>query len=227
LDEGELVEAQNVLKMGYDLFRRSGNILGIGFALSKMGLAADAEKDYARARRYYEEGLEIFNRFEDQAGLAYTNSRLSQTAYAEGHYNEAVHYGQLGLAQFEKIGHKWGVGACLCRLGFAYIELNELEKAEDCFHKALELATSMQHIPLSLYALAGIANLLAVTGEEVRAVELSAFVLSRHDATGYRDLAGRRLPGLEASLGADVYSAAFERGQAMQLDEMVRLHRGA
>jgi len=223
LDEGENVEAQNFFQTGYGLFERSENILGIGFALSKMGLAADAEQDYSTARRYYEEGLEIFNQFGDQAGLAYINSRISQTAYAEGHYHEAVRYGLLGLQQFEDIGHRWGVGACLCRIGFAHLELNEPEKAEECFQKALEQAVSMKHIPLTLYAIAGNANLLAVQGKNIRAVELSAFVQSQHEASIiYRDLAGKRLPGLEAALGAEVYEAAFERGKTQILDEIVR-----
>ena len=210
------------LQESYGLYEQEGNLWGMAFVLSKLGLVADGQKDHTQAKRYYQEALEILDGFGDRAGQAYTTSRMSLTAYAEGRYAEARKLGRCGYELFEELGHRWGMGASLCRIGFAALGLGRRREAGTCFHKALELAARMQHIPLILYSLAGMASLLAEEGEEARAVELLTFV-EQHPQTPptYLDIAGRWFSDMETRLPPDARSAARERGKASELEVIV------
>jgi hypothetical protein len=194
----------------------------MAFVLSKQGLVADAEKDHPRAKRYHHEALQMLYAFGDRAGQAYATSRLSLTAYGQGNYSEAWHMGRRGYELFEELGHRWGMGASLCRIGFAALGLERRREADTCFRDALELAGSMQHVPLILYSLAGIACLTAEEGEGAQAVELLTFV-EEHSQTPpiYLDIATRWFSDIETRLPPEALSAARERGAASELEGVV------
>jgi hypothetical protein len=174
------------------------------------------------ARRYHQEALQILAGFGDRAGEAYATSRLSLTAYGQGKYAEARQLGRHGYDLFEELGHRWGMGASLCRIGFAALGLRRGREAKTCFHKALELAAGMQHVPLILYSLAGMASLLAEEGKEVQAVELLALV-EEHPQTPptYLDIAERWFSDMETRLPREALSAARDRGGASELKAIV------
>lgn len=218
--QGDYAEAKNHFDDSYQIYRNVNDLVGTSFALSKLGLIADALQDYASARNYHEQGLEIFSRFGDKAGIGYTNSRMSLTSYGEGNYAEAIQYGRLGLESFTEIGHLWGIGASNCRIGFAAIELGELELAEICFQEALKRAQEAQHTPLILYALAGLGNLLCMQGYLENGVELIAFV-QEHPMTPsiYRELAEKHLAEFEQRMGSEAFNAAQMHGREVDLEE--------
>lgn len=130
--------------------------------------------------------------------------------------------GRRGYELFEELGHRWGRGASLCRIGFAALGLGRRGEARTCFREALELAASMQHVPLILYSLAGMACLMAEEGKEAQAVELLTMV-EEHAQTPpiYLDIAARWFSDIEARLPAETLSAARERGGESELDGIV------
>jgi hypothetical protein len=194
----------------------------MAFVVDKQGLVADAEKDHTKAKRYHSEALQILSGFGDRAGQAYATSRLSLTAYSQSNYTEAWHMGRRGYELFEELGHRWGMGASLCRIGFAALGLGRSGEAGSCFHKALEFAAGMRHVPLILYSLAGMASLLVEEGEEARAVELLTMV-EEHPQTPpiYLDVAARWFSDIGTRLPRDTLSAARERGRESELDAVV------
>lgn len=210
------------LQESYSLYREQGNRWGMAFVLSKQGLVADAQKDYSQAMRYHQKAYEIFAGFGDRAGQAYTTSRLSLSAYGQGRYSEARQLGRRGHELFEELGHRWGMGASLCRIGFSALGLKHRREAKTCFQEALELAASMQHVPLILYSLAGKACLLAEEGKEAEAVELLTLVEEHPQTpTTYLDSAERWFSGIETRLPRAALAAARERGGASELDAIV------
>jgi hypothetical protein len=64
----------------------------LGFALSKLGLLADAEADYANAIDLHVEARGVFARAGDQGGAGYTLSRASMSAYCLGDYAQAMQH---------------------------------------------------------------------------------------------------------------------------------------
>lgn len=66
-------------------------------------------------------------------------------------YDEARRLGRVGYDVFEELGLRWGMGASLCRIGFAEIGLANFTEATNSFHEALMQAMKAQKTPLVLY----------------------------------------------------------------------------
>jgi tetratricopeptide (TPR) repeat protein len=194
----------------------------LGFAISKLGLLADAEGDYEAAIRLHLEARELFARAGDDAGAGYTQSRASMSAYCLGEYEQALEYGLAGYEGFEHANHRWGMTAALCRLGFAAAALGRFDEAREHLRGALELARAMQATSLLLHALSGMGVLLARQGEDRAAAEVLFFSLG-HEAMPptYRQVADPTLEELQGKLDPDELASAREVAAGLVLDELV------
>jgi tetratricopeptide (TPR) repeat protein len=199
-----------------------GGLLMRGFALSKLGLLADAECDYAKAIDLHLEASELFAGAGDQAGAGYTQSRASMSAYCLGDYEQAMRHGVAGYEGFESANHRWGMTAALCRLGFAAAALGRFDEARDYLRRALELARAMQATSLLLHAVSGTGVLLACEGADRRAAEVLLFTLG-HEAmpATYRQVAEPTLDELQARLDPEELAEAREAAASMDLDKLV------
>jgi predicted ATPase/class 3 adenylate cyclase len=199
-----------------------GGPLMRGFALSKLGLLADAEGDYAKAIDVHLEASELFAGAGDQAGAGYTQSRASMSAYCLGDYGQAMHYALAGYEGFEQANHRWGMTAALCRLGFASGALGRFDESREHLRRALELAREMQATSLVLHALSGVGVLLAREGEDRRGAEVLLFSLG-HEAMPLlnRTVAQPTLDRLETELDPAELAEAREVAESTDLDELV------
>jgi predicted ATPase/DNA-binding SARP family transcriptional activator len=189
---GEYDEGMRSFKTSYALFTENGNTWAASFALSKMGLAADGLGEHAAAMKYFDEAYQIFLETGDITGQGYSLSRMSIGAYYLEDYQEAVAFGEQAFALFKETGHRWGMCTSLCRLGFAYLGKGEIQKANMNFDSALKQALDSQLVPLSLYALAGIASVLVLEGEFKKGWELFNYVQSHPKTPAlYIDVARR------------------------------------
>jgi predicted ATPase/class 3 adenylate cyclase len=219
---GDNNEADALYQESLSFFEREGNLWGKTFTISKMGSVADSLKDFKLAKRLHEESRELFVKFGDLAGEAYTNSRLSIVAYHEGDYAEAVRYGRVGLDKFDKLGQSWGVPISLCRIGFPTLAMGEVDKAEDCFFQAMELALKTDYVHMVLYALSGIASVMVEEREYEKAAEIFGLFLHHPQTPAmYKEFTQRWHDELTMKLPTDVYEAAYERGKASELDQIV------
>lgn len=219
---GEYEQGLLSLQKCYELFEERGTLWGTAFTLSKMGLAVDGLGEHARAKKYHEEALSVFELLDSQAGKAYALSRMSMSAYFMEEYPEAARLGQEGYAMFEKIGHRWGLCTALCGLGFASIGLRDLAKAKACFQTALKESRSDQIVPQSLYALLGLACLVALEGEEKKALEVVRYVRAHPETpTIYLEQASRWIRGVEQE-SPQYREQEGARGEAAKsIDEVV------
>jgi tetratricopeptide (TPR) repeat protein len=194
----------------------------LGFALSKLGLLAAAEGDYAKAIDLHLEASELFSGAGDQGGAGYTLSRASTSAYCLGDYELAMQHALAGYEGFEQANHRWGMTIALCHLGFAAAALGHFDDARDYLRRALEFAREMQATSLLLLALSGVGVLLAREGEDRRAAGVLLFSLG-HEAmpATYRQVAQPTLAELQARLDPEELAAAGEAAASMDLDELV------
>ena len=218
---GEYEQGLLSFEKSYELFARSGALWGTAFALSKMGLASDGLGEHAQALRYHQEALSTFERVGNNVGKAYSLSRMSMSACFLGEYPQAIRFGQEGQRIFEETGHRWGVCASLCRLGFATIGLGDVERAKGHFETALRQSQEHQILPLSLYALAGLACTLAQEGEKGRALELFRYV-RRHPQTPapYLEQALRWIGDQDQASPEEGSPAAGAGGEMEAIDEV-------
>ena len=174
---GEYDRGLESLQKCYELYEERGILWGMAFAMSKMGLAEDGLGDFHLAKQYHQQALSIFDRNSNQAGKGYALSRMSMSSYFLEEYSQSIDLAQAGYQIFLTLGHHWGVCTSLCRLGFGYIGMEKLGEARNCFCDALQQSRKYKMIPLSLYALAGMAAVKILSkGEEKSALELFRYV---------------------------------------------------
>jgi tetratricopeptide (TPR) repeat protein len=199
-----------------------GNPQMLAYALSKLGILADAEQSYAAAMRLHMQANELFTGVGDAGGAGYTLSRASLSAYGTEDYEEALRLGRAGYAAFSEVNHRWGTIAALCRIGFAALALDELDEAQQSFRAALERANASQAVSLELLALTGMGALLRETGEPEQAAALLTFALGHEQLPPSYSIAARpALEALEAELPPEQLAAARDAAAARSLDDFV------
>ena len=194
----------------------------LAYALSKLGILADAEERYADAMRLHMEANELFAGVGDVGGAGYTLSRASLSAYGMEDYEEALRLGRAGYEAFSEVNHRWGMIAALCRIGFAALALGDVDEAQRTFRAALERAHASAAISLELLALSGVGALLRETGEREQAATMLTFALGHEQLPPSYSFAARpALEALEAELPPEQLAAARLAAAAASLDDLV------
>jgi serine/threonine protein kinase/tetratricopeptide (TPR) repeat protein len=217
LSRQEWIDAQSVsLEMN--------NRLLLAFVQSKLALLEDELGNYETAIKIQLDTREIFKHFGDRAGIGYANSRLSYTLNNMGEFSEAKRSGREGLQYFKEVNHRWGIPASYCRIGFAEIGLGEYESAWGHFTEALNLAQQSQILSLILYALIGIADLLARHGEYEQGIIILYYVTS-HSATPvtYKDIADKVLSDVEGDISDQELERLQDKGRESELQGIIDL----
>ncbi len=217
---GEYDEARAHFDDSYRIFQALGNQWALAFALSKLGLAADALKDYQRAVDYHHEARDIFVRFGDRAGEAYTLSRLSMSLHGLGQIEAAIRSGRQGLELFEEIGHRWGIGVSLCRIGFPVLDSGDIQEARSLFCEALERALEFKMESLALYALGGLASVYTAESKYQEALQIFAVFLE-HPVTPaiYKEIAQPYVERARASASAEMIESSKIDLEDFQLED--------
>lgn len=220
---GEYPEARTYFDESHRIFKSLGNQWLLAFALSKLGLAADALKEFQRAVDYHYEARDIFVGLGDRAGEAYTLSRLSMSLYGLGRNEEAIRAGRQGFEQFEEIGHRWGIGVSLCRIGFPVLDSGDISEARSLFSQALERALEFKMESLALYALGGLASVLANEGEYQEALEIFA-VFVEHPVTPaiYKEIAQPYTDKVYSSVSEEEIESSMVEMEDFRLEEFAR-----
>jgi tetratricopeptide (TPR) repeat protein len=188
---------------------RAGSPQMLAYALSKLGILADAEERYADAMRLHMEANEMFGAVGDSGGMGYTLSRASLSAYGLGDYQEALRLGRAGFDAFGEVNHRWGMMSSLCRIGFAALALGDIDESQTTFRIALEQAHASSAISLELLALSGIGAALSAQGERELAATVLIYTLGHAQLPqAYRFTAQPVLDGLEAQLPPEQLAAA-------------------
>jgi predicted ATPase/DNA-binding SARP family transcriptional activator len=200
------------------------------FAFAALGHVAFAREDHDEARRCYRESLSLFRAVGQTWTVGRLYSHLGDVAMAVGDYEEAKARHQQALACYHEIGvywvgqrgaigGSWGVPVSLQRLGDVALAQGDLAEAERCYGLALEAASDRPEGGLKPHVLLGPAALLARTGEEEQAVEVTA--LARHHPASVeetRTKADELLERLRSELPPAAYAAAEFRGRARDLE---------
>jgi tetratricopeptide (TPR) repeat protein len=199
-----------------------GNPQFLAYAISKLGILADAEERYADAMRLHMEANELFAGVGDVGGAGYALSRASLSAYGTEEYEEALRLGRAGYEAFGEVNHRWGIIAALCRIGFAALALDDVDEAQRTFREALERAHASAAISLELLALSGVGAVLRERGEPEQAATVLTFALGHEQLPpSYRIAARPALETLEAELPPEQLAAARLAAGATSLEDLI------
>ena len=224
-EDGEFEKADGVFADGLRVANTTGATLARAYAISKLGLTAEARGEHERAIDFHHEGREAFVKMGDPAGEAYTLSRLSFTYWRIGEYEKAREFALEALFGFEQVNHRWGTLATLSRLGMAEIGLGELESAETRFRSLIARSTEYGMPRMGeLYGWIGLARLAAERGNQSLAVEfLSSLKADPSTPRSFLQmLVDPSLERLRSSMSQTEFAAALERGRTADSGELSR-----
>jgi tetratricopeptide (TPR) repeat protein len=222
-EEGDFERADEIFAKGLRVADTTGATLARAYAISKLGLTADARGEHEKAIDFHHEGREAFVKMGDPAGEAYTLSRLSFTYWRIGDYEKAREYALEGLFGFEQVNHRWGTLATLSRLGMAEVGLGELESAEMHFRSLIAKSTEFGMPRMGeLYGRIGMARIAAERGEMNLAAEvLSALEADPETPKSFRGmLVDPSLDRLRSSMDPTDFDDAAERGRSADADDL-------
>jgi hypothetical protein len=145
---------------------------------------------------------------------------LGAIALVEGAYEEAQRYLCQSVTAYKEWGRRDELGWAHALLGYAARGLGQHSEAEQHLRGALRTGVELGAFFPIIYALPGVALLLADRGEVERAVALYALA-ARHpfvaNSRWFEDVAGQQIAAAAETLAPDVVAAARERGQAGDL----------
>jgi predicted ATPase/class 3 adenylate cyclase len=218
----DLDSARTSFEASRDAAAALGNPQLLPYALSKLGILADAEERYADALELHMEANRRFAAVGDSGGIGYALSRASLSAYGSGDYERALQLGRAGYEAFSEVNHRWGTIAALCRIGFAALQLGDPADAADSFRQALAQAHASEAISLELLALSGIGAVLAETDRGGQAAVMLIFALGHEYLPSAYGFAARpALEKLEAELAPGELAAAREAAAHAGLADLV------
>ena len=189
--------------------------VNIAFALSKLGIAAEYEGDFAGGLRYH---LDAHGRFEhvgDPAGVGYAMSRASVDAYALGAFSDALGYSETALEAWRSIDHPWGISYSLARAGLAQARLGSTDEARARMAEAYEAARDGDIEYLMTYATAGLGVVLWLEGDAARAASILGSVFADES---FPSLVKRHFDGDRDAIHAELGPARLQRLRRMRRD---------
>jgi tetratricopeptide (TPR) repeat protein len=194
----------------------------VAYGLGLLGIIVLWEGALEEAEGYLQEGIATARATDDAWYVALASAGLGELAYERGQYEMARLYAGEALVFFRESGALAWSWMPSYVLGQTARAQGELREAWQHLRESLRYSVINRAIVATISVLCAMAALLAAEGQKERAVERLAFVLN-HRATMAHDRkrARRLLAKLETELPPDVFAAAQERGQALELEAVV------
>ena len=227
LNEGRLghfTEAERLLMERITIGRETGNLglIATSYALISHQVCF-FQGNFAQARAAADEALKLGNEISDSISISGASATLGLLANMNEDYSaakrlcrEAVN-ASVGYADFGKLA-TWGLAVASCGLG-------HYEGARAQLSTALHYLSSVQGVVGQLASLPVAAIIYAHQGYAVRAVEWLALALSHPVSNpGWMakwPLLDRLQEKLKQTLGTNEFSAAWQRGQYLDLQDVI------
>ncbi|HVF98273.1 MAG TPA: tetratricopeptide repeat protein, partial [Chloroflexia bacterium] len=219
---------EECLAMRRDLMSRGvGDLGGIAGALGNLGLVAWSLGDHAAAHKLTRESLEVLRELGDRHGVARSLTGLGAIAYSQGNHAEAKASYAEALELFEEFGDRQSVAMILNNLGETALAQSNLEEASAYFKDGMVALRDIGNRAAVGGCLDGLAQIAAAEGNPERAALLFGATDGIMQATGEAVPVANRaeyaqiVAGVRDSLGKEAFEAAWDKGQAMSLDEAV------
>ncbi len=233
LHQGRYEEAIQLLEQSLKLRRELDDMWGMATCLNNLGAAAGRLGHNRRAAGYYEEGLALSRQLGNLVLAAMLLTNLGDVAQEEGSREEAQALYAESLTLRRQLGEKVGIGYSLMRLGGIALDLGHPQRAYHDYAECLDLFDELGDREHLVYCLEAIAEVKASEGS----IETAATLWGSAEAL--RQEMGIPLPpnkeaslrpkqeGVRVRIDDDGWNSAWSAGQALNLEEAVKLARKA
>ena len=208
-----------------------GDTWGAAGAHLILGLVARGQGDYARAAPLLEEGVAQFRRLGDKWAIALALNDLGLVLREMGEYDRAQALLEEGLALFRELGDRWGIAFSHANLGIVAWNRREYEQAAGLFNDSLRLRKDLGDRRGISTSLTGLATVAAAQGRPEPAAVLFGAAEALREALGIppppfiRDEYARQIARVRERLDEVSFSAAWQRGRAMNMDQAIEYAR--
>jgi predicted ATPase/class 3 adenylate cyclase len=162
--------------------------------------------------------------------MAFAAVNLGEVAWRSREFRTSLEYSANAAELFRELGDDGGVWTAIDTCGWAAIALSDPLRGERFLGEALRIAGRLRARRPAAQSACGLGAALIGLGEAERGTQLvgaAGFLLEELDAALadaiQEELRERAIAEGRAALGADAFAAAWARGEAMALDEMVEL----
>src|SRR2546421_471148 len=138
-DNGDDVDAAEILRVEYRLAAETKNMWGQGGALVGLGDVYFAQGDYVRAADNYQQVLTLAEKGGVKEGIAAVSAKMGNLHYAQGNFAEAMEYYLKSIRLYEELGSKLEITYPLANLGNAYFAQGNYEKALAQYQNILKI----------------------------------------------------------------------------------------
>ena len=195
--------------------------------LLNLGIAAEWRGDFPAQARAYDRAEPIFRELGYESSLLSLLNNRGYTALMLGDYGRA----ETVLRECLERGKAKGVGMPgyhLLNLGLAHLRLGRIEEARQEFREALDEGVREAVRDVVFYALEGLANVSAATGDDLRAARLWGASEAIGEALGTKlaraelELHEEAVPAARERAG-DAFDRAWAEGRALSDEQAVAL----
>ena len=224
-EQGDLEHAQTVFEAGLEVGRRIDDPRPAATTLVNLGNLAFFREDLETARELYVEAIERFTAIGDLRSAAIAKDNIGLLALNTGDLDEAVTWLTEARDESRAAGDEHEVAAASRSLAAALLELDAAEEVPALLAESLELSRGLGE-PLGVaVCLDTYAGLAATLGDAERAATLFGASDAVRASVGalrqpdQQKLYDRWLARTLTLLDTATYTARYEEGQAMSIDE--------
>jgi predicted ATPase/class 3 adenylate cyclase/Tfp pilus assembly protein PilF len=227
LHREEYGQAKELFEEGLELSREMSDTWWLASFLLFLAIVPHYLGDYERATELTEESMDLFREQGDKHSLAHCLNNLAMMVYSKGDLRQAGKLTEEAVALFRELGNRVDVAFVLCNLGWIALLQDDLGRAADFYRESLSLSWEIGLNPIVQSALEGFACVAGARGETERAARLWGAAQTLHETKGIpRDTdflaeADARISAVRSDMGEEAWEEAWNRGQAMTLDEAV------
>jgi predicted ATPase len=227
-DKGNFERARQFFEDGLVFFRKTGSSHEIAWFLRYLANLSCREGDLARAQALYQESLQIVQDLKDKYCTAHTLDGLAQVENGKGDYEQAASLACQALNLCEQVGSKPRIAKVQCTLGIA-MQPTDPSGAGQMLKSSLMIRNKLQNKSEIAESLEALAIMNSFGGTFERATKLFAAVSMLRKAISFAmtpaesSESDNKLGALRAELGSEAFTAAWDEGCAMPLEQAVNL----
>lgn len=164
-EQGRHEEAEGHFREALAAFRREGNQHMEADCLFNLGSLAVQRNDPSTARRLLTQVLSIVQRTGQLDLLSGCHTLLAGLAAGAGDQGKAIELFELALKYAEKCPSRQTEGVCCFNLGIACQEAKQLDKAESCYRRGVNLAERVNDLETAAKCLGQLAQVAGTRGD--------------------------------------------------------------
>jgi predicted ATPase/class 3 adenylate cyclase len=220
-------QAQKFYEESLMLAKEIGDQEGVGVALLCIGLVAENQGEYERAKELYEEALRIEKMVRSNIALSWVLTFLAMIYIHLGEYKKAETLLEEDIELCRKMGKQADIAYALQGLGLIACYQEDFPNARPLFAEGLQLLLPLGDKVDTAECIISIGRFLATQGSFEKfarllgAAEGAAPEIKKKTFLLFNRETEKYVKSARAALGEETYTAAYEAGKQMSLDEGV------